>query len=219
MRMMKTRRWIGIFAAVAVIGSGVAADVRAQVVIANHGFESPALSPGGFTQSVPLGWTLVAGSSTEVGVFYPTISQWNYVAPSGNQVLYLNTATVEQQIATNVVQGEHYLLAVNVVRRPGFWNPNYRIDFFAGSVLLGSDLGTLVPANGGALVSLIEYTAGPGDPAIGQPLKIRLGGLTQTNFDNVRIFVPEPGVGTTVLGILPVALLARHRARRSHLAP
>ncbi len=103
-----------------------------------------------------------------------------------------------------------------MVRRPGFWNPSYRIDFFAGSVLLGTDFASLVPEIGASKVSLIQYVVGAGDPAIGQPLRIRLGGPTQTNFDDVRVFVPEPGLGLGLGASVPAALwlAAGRRTRR-----
>ncbi|MBY0399519.1 PEP-CTERM sorting domain-containing protein [Myxococcota bacterium] len=184
------------------------------VAISNHDFESPGLAAGSFTNAVPPGWTFVDGFPSETGVFHPTIGSWGYVAPSGNQLLYLNGTTVEQQLATNVVAGETYLLAVDVVRRPSFWNPAYRIDFFAGNVLLGSDVATLVPAVGGSRVSLLKYTAGSVDPAVGKALRVRLGGLTQTNFDDVRVYVPEPGVAIGLVVVAPMAALIRRRRGR-----
>lgn len=196
---------------------GAASVAGAQTIpVANGDFEEPVLQPGSFTQATPTGWTLFAGSTTNTGVFHPTVASWQYVAPSGHQLLYLNGATVEQTLAANAQQGQTYLLAVDVVRRPGFWNPNYRIDFFAGSVLLGTDFASLVPENGGSKVSLIQYVVGPGDPAIGQALRIRLGGPTQTNFDNVRVFVPEPGLGLGLGAAIPAALwLASQPGRRA----
>ncbi|MBK7949836.1 MAG: hypothetical protein IPK00_14060 [Deltaproteobacteria bacterium] len=213
--LLKKPSWTFVFAWITVLELGSASFAGAQsAVISNHDFESPALSGGGFSQAVPPGWTLFGGSASSTGVFHPTVVSWGYVAPSGNQLLYLNGATVEQQLSTNVVAGETYLLAVDVVRRPNFWNPGYRIDFFAGSVLLGSDLGSLVPEIGASKVSLIGYTAGAADPAVDQPLRIRLGGPIQTNFDNVRVFVPEPGIASGVVGLVPLAALARWRRSR-----
>ena len=212
---LKRTGWMSILAFVSGIEFFAAGSAGAQsAVISNHDFESPALSGGGFSQAVPPGWTLFGGSPSNTGVFHPTVVSWGYVAPSGNQLLYLNGATVEQQLSTNVVAGETYLLAVDVVRRPNFWNPGYRIDFFAGSVLLGTDLGSLVPEVGFSRTSLIEYTAGPSDPAVGQPLRIRLGGPTQTNFDDVRVFLPEPGIASGLVGLVPIAVRARRRRSR-----
>ena len=205
---------IGIVAVAILMGSTLATNVRAQAVVANSSFESPGQGPDGFSLSVPPGWTQVNGGSSGLGVFHPTIAAWGYAAPDGNQVLYLNSATVEQQLATTVAAGQSYLLAVQVVRRPGFWNPNYRIDFLAGDFLLGTDLGTLVPPNGGSLVSLISYTAGSADPAVGQALKIRLSGPTQTNYDNVRVFVPEPELGFALAAIAPLVAVGLGRRRR-----
>lgn len=196
-------------------GFMVAASAGAQTVAVTNGdFESPTVSPGGFTLAAPPGWTLVTGGATDLGVFHPTVASWNYVAPSGQQLLYLNGSSVEQGLATNAAAGQTYLLAVDVVRRPGFWNPNYRIDFFAGTVLLGTDFASLVPEIGASKVSLIQYTVGPADPAIGQALRIRLGGPTQTNFDNVRVYVPEPESSAGLVGLVGLAGFARRRRAR-----
>lgn len=186
---------------------GAASVAGAQTIpVVNGDFEAPVLQPGTFTLGTPSGWTLASGVATDTGLFYPTIASWNYIAPSGHQLLYLNGASVEQTLAANAQPGQTYWLAVDVVRRPGFWNPNYRIDFFAGSVLLGTDFASLVPEIGASKVSSIQYVVGAGDPAIGQPLRIRLGGPTQTNFDNVRVFVPEPDLGLGFGAALPAAL-------------
>lgn len=212
MRMRVPMAWIREMACWAGLALTAPASAGAQALaIVNFDFETPAVAGNAFTQAVPPGWTLFSGSPTNSGVFHPTVATWQYVAPSNQQLLYLNGAVVEQQLADTVAAGQTYLLAVDVVRRPGFWNPSYRIDFFAGTVLLGTDFASLVPENGASKVSLIQYTAGPGDPAIGQPLRIRLGGPTQTNFDNVRVFVPEPALPVGLLAAAPLLALVRRR--------
>jgi hypothetical protein len=40
---------------------------------------------------------------------------------------------------------------------------------------------------GGALDSVVTYTAPASGPTIGQPIRIRLSGPSQVNFDNVRL--------------------------------
>jgi hypothetical protein len=79
-----------------------------------------------------------------------------------------------------------------VIYRPGFGGQPYYIELYAGSTLLARDNNSLLPPSGGYLVSSLSYTVNPGSPVIGQPIRIRLGGGTQTNFDNVRL---SDGVG------------------------
>lgn len=213
---MGNRGFAGRLAIGLAVGLAAASSAGAQTVslaVANADFEAPVLQPGGFTVAVPPGWSLASGAGSNTGVFYPTVASWQYEAPSGHQLLYLNGASVEQQLTTNAEEGKTYLLGVDVVRRPGYWNPSYRIDFFAGTTLLGTDFASLVPEVGFSKVSLIQYTVGPGDPAIGQPLRVRLAGPTQTNFDNVRIFVPEPGPPAGLVGAIALAVLASRGPR------
>jgi hypothetical protein len=122
----------------------------------------------------------------------PTQSSWGYSSPHGNQLLYLNSATVQQDAPQLAQAGQTYTLRVQVVHRPGFFNQNYLIQLLAGATVLGADAGTLTPPAGGSLTSTITATVAPGSPGIGQALRIRLGGGTQTNFDNVRLDIGIP---------------------------
>jgi hypothetical protein len=79
------------------------------------------------------------------------------------------------------------VLQVDVIHRPIYGGHPYFIELRAGSMLLVRDDSSLHPPVGGAMTSVLVHTVAPGSPAIGQPLKIRLGGANQTNFDNVRL--------------------------------
>ena len=137
----------------AIASCGLAGVVVAQpIAVLNHSFEEPVQQPGGFTQALPPGWVVGVPGGT-VGVFYPTQATWNYAAPHGNQLLYLNSATVQQDSAQLAQAGQIYTLRVQVVHRPGFFNQNYLIQLMAGATVLGADAGTLTPPVGGALTS------------------------------------------------------------------
>ena len=153
--------------------------------VANFSFEDPVASSGGFSAEDPPGWTTVAGSG-ERGVFHPTIGTWGYVASLGNQLLYTNGPTLQHTLSTNAQANTTYTLRVDVIARPGY-TPTYTIELYAGQTLLRRDDNTLHPPSGGYLTSVLAYAVGPADPVIGQPLRIRLGGTVQTNFDNVRV--------------------------------
>jgi len=163
--------------------------VAAQSIpVVNAGFEEPAMNPGAFTLGAVPGWDMVPGSgSGSWGVFYPTVPMWGYVAPHGNQVLYTNGPAIEQTLTTPAAADTTYALLIDVINRPGFGGRPYFIELYAGSTLLARDDNTLLPPSGGFLVSVLSATVASGSPAVGQPLRIRLGGMSQTNFDNVRL--------------------------------
>jgi hypothetical protein len=177
--------------ALAVASALPAAAIAQPIPVTNPSFESPATPPGGFTSEPAPGWPF-ADAGGVVGVFHPTQSSWGYSAPHGNQVLYLNGATVQQDVALLAQAGQTYTLRVLVVHRPNFFQQNYTIRLMAGSTVLAQDLGTLTPPAGQSLTSTLTATVPAGSPAIGQPLRIRLGGPSQTNFDNVRLDIGIP---------------------------
>jgi len=181
----------------------------AGVVITNHSFEEPVQEPNGHTTSQPVpGWTAL--STGAWGVFYPTDAIWGYHAPVGNQLLYTNGPTIEHITSEPLAEGVLYALLIDVVNRPNYGGNNYFIEFWAGDVMLARDSNSLAPAPGQALTSTLTYTALAGDPAIGQLLKIRVGGASQSNFDDVRL-IPTPGV-LALLGLgLGIATWRRQR--------
>jgi hypothetical protein len=162
--------------------------LAAPIPVVNQGFESPVLNPNNFTtEGTPgttPGWTIVGGVG---GVFYPTFAAWQYTAPFGNQVLYANGGTFEQTVAANIVANRTYTLRVSIVNRPNFGSPNYTVELRAGATIVASDAGSVVPPVGLAQDTVLIYTAPASGPTIGQPIRIRLGGATQVNFDNVRL--------------------------------
>ncbi len=187
MSYVRRALWGGVLAA-------AAAPALAQpIAVANHSFEEPAMGPGGFQNLVPPGWASDSASG-HGGVFHPTVSSWNYAAPHGNQVLFLNGWAVRQDVAQAAQAGQTYTLRVAVVHRPQFWPGTYTINLMAGSTVLATDAGTLNPPVGGSLTSTLTATVPAGSPGVGQPLRIRLAGPTQTNFDNVRLDIGIPAV-------------------------
>lgn len=168
-----------------IIIAACAAPALAQINISNPSFEEPPLSPNAFTTTGIPGWTKVGGTTGDWGIFYPTVGTWGYTAPHGNQLVYLNGPIIEQTTVASLTAGVTYTLCVDVVHRPNFFQQNYLIQLLAGSTVLDEDTGTLTPPVGGHLTSALQYAALPGDPLLGEPIRIRLGGPVQTNFDNV----------------------------------
>jgi hypothetical protein len=157
------------------------------LAITNFSFEDPVLTAGGFSvppTPVP-GWTDVPPTTGNWGVFYPTVGTWGYSASLGHQLLYTNGRTLEHITPHLAQSGATYTLRIDVINRPGYNNPPYFIELYAGATLLARDNDSLQPPVGGFLTSILRGTVPA--PAAGQPIKIRVSGQTQTNFDNVRL--------------------------------
>jgi hypothetical protein len=177
---MATRVCALVLAAAGVCAFGAHAQ---SILVANPSFELPAVSPGGFTSTTPEGWSSSGGT---IGVFYPTVATWGYTTSHGNQLGYTNGGTIEQTLTEAVRPGVEYVLLVDVIRRPGFYQ-TYKVELLAGDTVVAVDDGTLTPPVGGFQVSVLVFEAPAGDARIGQLLRIRLSGPTQANFDNVRM--------------------------------
>lgn len=178
---MNTRVQRIVFAA----ANACATCVLAQsIAIDNPSFELPELSPGGFTTTVPTGWS--GGPAGSVGVFFPTTVSWGYTASHGDKLAYCNGGFIEQTLAETVPPGVEYVLLADIIHRPGFFN-TYRVELLAGDAVVAIDDGRLRPASGEFEVSVLGFEAMAGDAVVGQPLRIRLSGPTQANFDNVRL--------------------------------
>lgn len=176
--------------------------VAAPIPIQNAGFEDAVLGPGGFNSTVPSGWER-AVNNLGLGTFYPTVGTWGYTASEGNDLFYANGGFIEQATTALVEPGLTYTLRVDVIHRPSYFNNGYVVQLLAGPTVVAEDLGGLSPPIGGFAVSELSFTPNPGDPLIGQPLTVRLGGATQSNFDHVRLeVVPEPAaLSLLVLGL------------------
>ena len=107
------------------------------VTINNSSFENP---------SVPGSWNYVIDNwniSGTAGVW--DSSGWGITAQDGNQIGYIGTGaagggTVSQVLTATLQPNSTYSLSIQVVGRPGGYNPgtDYSISLFAGSSLLTS---------------------------------------------------------------------------------
>lgn len=194
---------VALVIALGLLGSQAGANVI------NASFEEPVHTPGGYNADGVPGWSVV-GFVGAWGSFFPTVALWGYTASHGNQVLYINSGTVEQVTDTILSVGQTYTLMVDVVRRPNFGTDNYSVRLMAGDTVLAEDVSTLTPAPGDFATSVLTYTVLDGDPLAGQALTIQLGGGNQVNFDHVRLTVPAPGsLCLLTLG----GMVARRRSR------
>ena len=201
--------------AIVLTACGAATAAGDIIPVANHSFEAPELPPGDFTlQDVP-GWT-ASSNGFSFGVFYPTVESWGYAASDGHNLLYTDSRTpdgtdyVEQTTNAALTFGGTYTLAIDVIRRPFYGTDTYLIQLLAGSTVIAEDTSTLVIPVGEFRTSVIFYTPDANDPLLGQALTIRLSGVHQTNFDNVRFDGPVPSPSA----LAPLCLLAFAGRRR-----
>ncbi len=198
---------IGATLALSLIATSAFAD---PVVIVNAGFEDRNLNPNGFDSLAPNGWVRAVNQNT-IGTFRPTVANWGYIASEGNNVFYANGGFIQQTTSELLTVGTSYILEVDVIRRPNFFN-GYSVQLLAGNTVIAEDINGLLPPIGGFLVSTLTYTPAANDPLLGLPIAIRLGGPSQANFDNVRLngVVPAPASA----GLLVLAGVFASRRRR-----
>ena len=186
-----------------------AASAPQPVTVGNFSFESPAHGDGGFVVGSLPSWT----ASGTAGNFNPAASHYSGPFPDGVQLGFLNPGAQLTQTLSDVLAAGTYTLAVDVVERDDSSAPNYQVQLFAGSTLLGEFDQTDFPTVDNNFVSGSVTAVIPGSHLeLGQPLEIRLlsnsGG--QFNPDNVQLFfeapplTPEPGS----LALFAVAVLA-----------
>lgn len=177
---------------------GFAVDI--DILINNSSFETPALDPNHFTSpacpnpadtacmetATPVaGWTVVGVA----GTWRPTASSYPGGVPDGSNVAYANSssdATVSQVLAATLEPNTSYLLEVDVGNRMGKPFPGYKVQLWAGGVLLAEDDDELSPPNGTFATSTVAAHIGSQHPALGENLEIVLVSKgSQTNFDDV----------------------------------
>jgi len=192
--------------------------VRSEtIVISNHSFEAPSVSPGNFNvMAPPPGWS-VSGSILlsgwrSVGVVNPNSTQlYLDPVPQGSNIgvvflgpTYSNIPTGLFQMLTTTLQARTtYTLTVavgNMALDPnpphnqfnftGF--PGYRVELTAGEFVVAADHNTLLPDEGRFLTSTVFAVTSSSHTNIGLPLGIRLINLDsapgiEVNFDDVRL--------------------------------
>lgn len=199
-------------------------DPALPLIVDNPGFESDFVADGAYDDAiVPAGWTpydpqsIIGQDYNSLGILNPTGTiLYPDGAPEGSNVALVflwrdQTSGVpagfEQQLAHVLMPATQYTLRVQVGNIApemgvpydlgGF--PGYRVELLAGATLLAADDDTLAPAEGAFQPSEVVYTAAADDPALGQPLTIRLVNLNkadagiEVNFDDVSLLAgPAP---------------------------
>ncbi len=211
----------------AVLIAAAAATVSGDPVpIANHSFEDPSLSDGGFGP-LATGWSGSASVWNPTNDWYDDASGLPGVIPGadGQQVNYISgLASLDQQVGA-VAGDTLYTLTVAVGARAGFEVfDRVAIALWAGSPTTGSQLVEEVVEFGAAFPTSAQRTfldfqavwdSRDDASLVGEPLYVVLSNLTngaQANFDNVRLdatIIPTPA--TLAMPMALVATLARRR--------
>jgi hypothetical protein len=169
----------------------------APIAIGDPSFEGVALSPGAFTSGVYAAnsWN----SNANGGIFRPTASNYPGGVPDGVNIGYAGgSAVIDQLLNANLTVNTTYTLSVSVGNRlDAPHNDGYSIQLLAGGAVLNGTTTLPAPAQGQFVLATDVYTAGSGDPHLGQPLEIKLISTPtgQASFDNVTLDaspVPEP---------------------------
>jgi hypothetical protein len=188
------------------LGAAVAAHAVA-VPIENPSFEADALAPGGIKLTIT-DWDTSPGGGD--GVYRPPASDYPAGIPDGQNVAYTNGPgnRVRQVLTTLLAPDTTYTLKVEVG-----WNEHdpfagYVVQLRAGGVVLAEDDSSQSPAQGTFVTSTVQYTAGAGDPHLGDALTVYLTSPgIQANFDDIRLDAsPARGVCTET-HVLPLYLV------------
>jgi len=188
------------------------------LTVVNPSFEAdvppdPIVSPwregeaGKWTSGLITGWNI--GTSNYAGTLWPSAVIYPYGTPSP-AVAWNNGTNISQVLTDNLTANMAYTLTVWVGHRYDISFPGYGVQLLAGGTVIAEDVNSFVPDAGYFLPSIVQYTVLPEDPYIGQPLSIRLVGLSggQVSFDEVTLdatHVPVPGalvlLGSGLLGL------------------
>jgi len=169
----------------------------APIAIGDPSFEGVALTPGNFTSGsyAANSWN----SNANGGIFRPTASNYPGGVPDGVNIGYAGgSAVIDQLLNANLTVNTTYTLSVSVGNRlDAPHNDGYSIQLLAGGAVLNGTTTLPGPAQGQFALATDVYTAGAGDPHLGQPLEIKLisSATGQVSFDNVTLDaspVPEP---------------------------
>lgn len=165
------------------------------ISVVNASFEDPVLADGAISDAAP-GWAVTAGGGD--GIFNPTAVHYPPagMAPDGENVAF-NNGTDISQILTEVLEANTcYELRVLVGRRADLPFPGYRIELWAGGVVLASESSPSPATPGSFVTAVARYTTDTAPAELGQPLEIHLisNGI-QVNFDHVVLtkiqYVPK----------------------------
>jgi hypothetical protein len=180
------------------VAAGIAkTGLSVPVPILNPSFETPALTEGTWTFDNGADWGVPDWTNpVDYGVQNPIPGEMTDGAvPDGIMQLWSNrdSPPATQTLSSVLTRGLKYTLRVMVGRRLDAGYGGYRIELWAGGVMLAEQHNVVAPVAGSFVEAKLVYTQRNAHPMEGQPLEVRLmrGGLggVQTVFDRVRLNV------------------------------
>ena len=208
-------------------------------VLFTEGFESPTLTAGGTTTSLPSGWLSYSGPSVVQYVFHPTggtrfSSNTLLQSPAdGNQMMVLGRTNsgIYRMSASTILGSTQYQLSAAIGNslledKDEFWSLQLWADindnnlFDAGDSFLSQQFGTSGTASnataGGWAVNSTLFDSNTQPSVVGKKLILFLNNygdaFSESYYDNVTLsIVPEPSRALLMLVGLAAAFLRRHR--------
>ena len=202
-----------------------------SVTVDNGGFEVDVLQEDESIAGTGSGWT-GGGIPNSWGAWHPPAAAYPGQAPEGSNVgwLYVDPpdgeASFLQTLSHTLEADTTYTLSVNVGNPQTYFSsfcpctydftgfPGYRVELWAGGVLIAQDDDGVLPAEGTFERVSISYTVAAGDPLIGTPLEIRLvnknaGPGLEVDFDGVELIrncgTTQYGVGASPVNVLDLS--------------
>ncbi|MFC5344131.1 IPTL-CTERM sorting domain-containing protein [Brevundimonas staleyi] len=182
----------------ALIMLGFAQAAAAQNLIANPSFETPTLTAGQTTTSVP-GWTVNSSRPSGIAYNIPELT-----TSSGNQWLFFRRE-ISQQTTTIIEAGQTYTLTGDFGVRtdrpfPALPQPA-SLELWAGGTAMNGAIpgGTFIGGTGVDVVAgqftpgTFVWTVPPGSPFVGQLLSVRLTPSVGDEIaaDNISLTTPS----------------------------
>jgi hypothetical protein len=197
----------------------------ASIAITNPSFETAdAMLIGyeaGFYNLGPVpSWDLVGAGPA--GSWQPSGPSSFTFIPDGTVIGFVNAGYLSQVLGDGLANNTIYTLTTAIGRRADGNSADSTIQLLAGGTLIATGTQAVSSiASGGWIDYSVSYTSGVSDPNEGKLLEIRLlyagpGGVTQSNFDDVRLdaaAIPEPAT-CMMIGAALVALAIRRKTRR-----
>ncbi len=221
---LRAHRRIALWSAAAVYLAGCGSHAMAgNIAILDPSFETPVLSPGGFTFTTGTGWTSDPMAGTPV-IDYPGANQFVSV-PDGAQVAILNDfngpGTLSQALSSVLAADTQYTLTYFVGNDMLLTYDGYTAELTAGGITLASHTSVVSPTPGHFLEDTITFTSGANPAQLGQALGITFSdiGLQSVAFDDVQLTAapasaaPEPATWSGAA--LVILLLRLRRLRRT----